>query len=151
MCHVHVRDRRLRHGWTVTVVVLFCGAMIVAEREGSAAGKTVKDGVYTTAQATRGQALYDRQCAECHGGNLRGFEYGPALAGSEFVRVWEKKPLAELMEKIQPTMPANAPGSLSRSQVADVIAYMLQVGKFPAGAAELPEDATSLEGVVIAK
>ena len=34
-------------------------------------------------------------------------------------------------------MPADAPGTLSRPQVADLVAYMLQANQFPAGSAEL--------------
>jgi mono/diheme cytochrome c family protein len=143
--------RRPGQHWAVVSTVLVGLALMVAPQPGAAAEKTVKDGVYTDAQAKRGRDLYDKHCAECHGGNLRGFEYGPALAGSDFMRVWEKKSLAELMEKIQPTMPANAPGSLTRSQSADIMAYMLQAGKFPGGAAELPEDATTLQSIVIAR
>ena len=36
-------------------------------------------------------------------------------------------------------MPFEKPGSLSRQQSADLLAYMLQAGKFPAGAVELGE------------
>src|SRR5687768_15554011 len=93
------RSRRHRVGqhWVVLSALLVCLTVVIVPR-GSAAEKTVKDGVYTDAQAKRGRDLYDKHCAECHGGNLRGFEYGPALAGSDFMRVWEKKSLAELME-----------------------------------------------------
>ena len=142
-----VRDRYTYAG----VMLLFCGASLELPSRGLAQGKSARDGVYTPAQATRGQTIYDRSCAECHGGNLRGFEYGPPLAGSEFVRVWGQKSLADLMDKIQPTMPANTPGSFTRAQVADVIAYMLQVGKFPPGSNELPDSEPVLQGIVIAK
>jgi S-disulfanyl-L-cysteine oxidoreductase SoxD len=145
------RSRRPGWYWSVVSTALVGLAVMIAPDVGAAAEKTVKDGVYTDAQAKRGRELYDKHCAECHGGNLRGFEYGPALAGSDFLRVWEKKSLADLMDKIQPTMPANAPGSLTRSQAADIMAYMLQAGKFPGGAAELTEDATTLQSIVIAK
>ena len=46
---------------------------------------------------------------------------------------------ANLIDKIQKTMPFNMPGSLSKTQSTDLAAYILQAGKFPAGPAELNE------------
>jgi hypothetical protein len=43
--------------------------------------------------------------------------------------------MADLADKIQMTMPQNAPGTLSRPQTLDIVSHILQVGKFPAGAA----------------
>jgi mono/diheme cytochrome c family protein len=34
--------------------------------------RTVRDGVFTDAQATRGQAIYLKQCVSCHGDKLQG-------------------------------------------------------------------------------
>ena len=129
----------------------FAGILALGSLPVVAEEQPAKDGVYSAEQATRGESLYDQQCKECHGGDLRGFEYGPALAGSEFLRVWGKKSLADLMEKIQTEMPGNAPGSLDRSQVADVMAYMLRVGKFPAGSGALGTDAAALKAITIGK
>jgi mono/diheme cytochrome c family protein len=95
-------------------------------------------GVYSAAQAARGQALYKEQCAACHGGAMEG-TIGPPMAGGDFLASWSEKPVLELVEKIHKTMPFNLPGSLSRQQSIDLAAYVLQVDKFPAGAAELTE------------
>jgi mono/diheme cytochrome c family protein len=100
--------------------------------------RSVGDGVYSTAQAARGQEIYKTQCAECHGNALEG-TVGSPLAGEGFLSNWSARPLSALVDKIQKTMPFSAPGSLSRQQSADVTAYMLQVGKFQAGGAELSE------------
>jgi hypothetical protein len=64
---------------------------------------------------------------------------GPPLAGEGFLSNWSGQPLANLVGKIQKTMPFNLPGSLSRSQSTDLAAYVLQAGKFPAGQIELSE------------
>ena len=32
----------------------------------------VQDGLYTSAQAERGRALYEKKCASCHGAQLEG-------------------------------------------------------------------------------
>jgi mono/diheme cytochrome c family protein len=46
-------------------------------------------------------------------------------------------------------MPANNPGYLSDSEVADIVAYMLATSGLPAGDAPLPPDVTALAGFVI--
>jgi mono/diheme cytochrome c family protein len=105
------------------------------------------DGVYTQEQATRGQAVYKDRCAPCHGPTLGGGQ-APPLVGDEFGGVWGG-PLSDLVNKIQNTMPANDPGKLTRQQSADIVAYMLQVGKFPAGRAELGADETVLKQIAL--
>ena len=64
-----------------------------------------------------------------------------ATAGESFLSNWSAHPLANLVDKIQKTMPFNLPGSLSRSQSTDLAAYVLQAVKFPAGSAGLNETA----------
>jgi len=100
--------------------------------------QSVGDGVYSAAQATRGQVIYKAQCAECHGNALEG-TVGSPLAGDAFLSEWSARPLSALVDKIQKTMPFSAPGSLSRQQSTDLTAYMLQAGKFRAGEAELTD------------
>lgn len=101
--------------------------------------RTVTEGVYTDAQASRGQAVFKDKCLSCHGETLGGAA-GPPLAGDQFLGDFDKQPVSELASKIQNTMPGDKPGQLTRPQVADVVAYILQVGKFPAGRTELGAD-----------
>jgi len=98
--------------------------------------RTVTDGVYSGQQAQRGQQIYQAQCETCHGQTLEG-AIGPSLAGDGFLSIWSGRPLVELVVKIEKTMPLQQPGSLSREQATDLAARILQVGKFPAGQAEL--------------
>jgi mono/diheme cytochrome c family protein len=100
--------------------------------------RSVTEGVYSGGQAARGQQIYQVQCAECHGKAMEG-TIGPPLVGESFLSNWSARPLANLVDKIQKTMPFNLPGSLSRQQSADLAAYMLQAGKFPAGQVELSD------------
>jgi mono/diheme cytochrome c family protein len=100
--------------------------------------RSISDGVYSAAQATRGQALYKAQCAECHGNALEG-TIGSPLAGDGFLSAWSSRSLATLVDKIQKTMPFSTPGSLSRQQSTDLAGYILQFGKFPAGQRDLTD------------
>ncbi len=101
--------------------------------------RSITEGVYSAGQAARGQQIYQTQCEECHGKAMEG-AIGPPLAGDSFLSNWSARSLADLVDKTQKTMPFSLPGSLSRQQSTDLAAYILQVGKFPAGQAE-PGDA----------
>jgi mono/diheme cytochrome c family protein len=106
------------------------------------ATRSANEGIYTEEQATRGKAMYAEQCASCHGDNLEGSGPMPALAGPDFQTNWSAKTVGELFEKTHTTMPATAPGTLTAEQAADVVAYLLSVGKYPAGTTPL---ATTME------
>jgi mono/diheme cytochrome c family protein len=104
--------------------------------------RSIADSVYSNAQAARGQQTYQTQCTGCHGDALEGTS-GPPLVGDSFLSNWSAQPIANLVDKIQKTMPFNLPGSLSRPQAIDLAAYLLRSGKLPAGQAELNEGALS--------
>jgi mono/diheme cytochrome c family protein len=101
------------------------------------APQTVWDGVYTLEQAKKGEALYSSNCASCHGLGLTGGESAPPLTGGEFLSNWNGLTLGDLFDRIRTTMPADRPGTLTRGQIANILAHMLNVGDFPAGTAEL--------------
>jgi S-disulfanyl-L-cysteine oxidoreductase SoxD len=107
---------------------------------------TVNQGVYTQAQASRGQALYKEQCASCHGDALQG-RNGPPLAGEDFAADWSGQPLSELFGKIKNTMPQDAPGKLTAQQTADSLAFILETAKLPAGRAELSAEEAALKQI----
>jgi mono/diheme cytochrome c family protein len=109
--------------------------------------RTVRDGVYTDAQATRGSATYKEKCASCHGPALGG-SLAPPLAGDAFAANWGG-PLSAIVDKIQATMPANAMGTLTRAQATEVLALMLQTSKFPAGRAELSSEDAALKTITL--
>jgi mono/diheme cytochrome c family protein len=111
--------------------------------------RSAREGVYTAAQAARGQALYTNQCALCHGEALEG-AMGPPLAGPLFLDIWSAMAASELFDKIHNTMPADAAGTLSRPQVADLVAYVLQANQFPAGSVELGSEDAGLERISLA-
>ena len=47
-------------------------------------------------------------------------------------------------------MPADKPGSLTPAQTADVIAFLLSKGDYPAGQTELPADGAPLKALKFA-
>jgi len=129
----------------MAAVAVLLVAQFQAEGQGRA---STRDGVYSEAQATRGQAAYKTACASCHGATLQGS--GPAtppLAGSDFTGNWTGQTLADLLDRMQTTMPADHPGSLSRAQNTDILAYMLKANQFPAGKTDLPSDAAALKQI----
>lgn len=138
------------------VSLVFCVACgVLAAQTGASEPRTVRDGVFTTEQARRGQATYTGPCDRCHGYKLDGAADdpdmlpAPPVAGAKFLRKWNGRSLAVLFEYLRVTMPANNPGYLSDAEVADIVAYMLATSGLPAGAAPLPPDLAALAGVVI--
>ena len=142
MMRPNVRRRSAIRGAAAAAscIVALVGALSFTGRAGQL--RSVTDGVYSTAQAARGQQVYQTQCTECHGPAMEGGS-GPPLSGENFLSNWSAQPLANLVEKIQKTMPFTLPGTLSREQSIDLTAYILQVGKFPAGQNELGAAALS--------
>jgi mono/diheme cytochrome c family protein len=108
--------------------------------------QTVRQGVYTENQAKRGEAVYKDRCTSCHGEMLEG-RLGPPLTGTDFINDWAKQPLSELYGKIRNTMPQDNPGKLTAQETADILAYILQTGKFPAGRGELNADEAVLKQI----
>ena len=111
------------------------------------AQSSVWDGVYTADQSKRGQALYTKECAACHGTELSGGEEAPPLSGGAFLSNWNGLTLGELFERIRVSMPEGRPGSLSRQQNADILAYVLNFNQFPEGKAELQKDTELLKQI----
>ena len=103
----------------------------------AAAPRSVWEGVYTAEQAKRGEARYNELCASCHGDTLGGGESAPPLAGGEFLANWNGLSAGELFERTRKTMPQSKPGSLTRDQTADILAYIFSANRFPAGKSEL--------------
>jgi len=113
----------------------------------SAQGKTTLDGIYSDAQAARGEKVYGTSCMTCHGDDLSGGGQTPPLAGKEFNSDWNDLSMGDLYDRTHLSMPADKPGSLTPEQTVDVIAYLLKKGSFPAGQADLPTDTAALKAI----
>ena len=112
--------------------------------------RSVRDGVYTEAQAARGKTVYLEQCVECHKEDLRGDQQmTPSLVGIAFTFRWKDKKLYDYFVGMRNTMPQGAPGSLSEETYAELVAYLLSEIGYPAGDEELPTDADALREIAI--
>ena len=114
-----------------------------------AQSRSVKDGVYSKAQAGRGGATYKESCFVCHGETAKGGDSGPALSGEYFMDNWNGRTLGDLFEKISSTMPASDPGTLKPEQYGDIVAFLLAENGFPAGQKDLERDAKALQQIRI--
>ena len=109
----------------IALVMLAAGVALAQE----ATGRTLRDGVYSEARAAAGKRVYDAQCAGCHeGGSM-----GPGLKGDDFLGTWENKTLRLLYNRVQETMPSDAPGTLQEQELLDVMAYLVRANGFAPG------------------
>ena len=110
-------------------------------------GRTTLDGVFTEEQAEGARSLFARECAVCHGNNLGGTASAPALRGFAFEFFWNGKTLAELVTYTQSTMPLNSPGTLTESNVVNLVALILLENGFTAGEVALPVEMEVLQSI----
>lgn len=141
----------VRHVLLPALGAVTIAALIVATNAiGAQTPPTVQDGVFSDAQATRGQALYAQRCAGCHGPKLEGAQ-APALTGEAFTAKFRMEPLSALFIQIRYAMPPRTPPrtppqtpsatpqgteartELTNEQGADLVAHILKSNGFPAG------------------
>lgn len=152
---------------TIGVVVFGLSGGRVRASQTSPSARSVRDGVYTGDQARRGREHYRKRCVLCHLDNgqgqaavpvipgesleREGDAEAPPVAGNAFLKKWNGRPVRELFERLASTMPVGAAGSLSPQEYADVLSYLFELNKFPAGTQELTPARDQLEHIVIGK
>jgi hypothetical protein len=99
----------------------------------------VIDGVYSSAQARRGQEQFEQHCASCHRRDLEGFS-GPPLKGDRFLDQWREFPFKVLFDVMQSQMPRDNPNGLASGTYLDLAAYILEANGLPSGGGELTSD-----------
>lgn len=127
------------------VIALASGWSVTAQQEkpgqqgkpAAAAVRSQWSGIYSDAQAKRGEVLYTAECGFCHGAELQGTFVAPPLTAIALSGRWGNKTLADLFEYQRAFMPWTSPGGFSREKNVDILAYVLKKGGFPAGA-DLP-------------
>ena len=141
----------MRNACLASAAAMFCAAAVVlpAAQEDVKSRKTVRDPVYTAAQAARGKQVYLANCVTCHLPELDGSANptegarGAPLAGTRFVQDFGESKVSALFNKMKRDMPSGRPGTLTDQQYLDAATYVLQRNNFPAGSTELTVDAAS--------
>ena len=108
-------------------------------------GSNVTDGL--TGDPVEGANVFAANCASCHGADLAGGEMAPSLTGGEFTANWNDLSLGDLYERLRISMPQSAPGSLSRQQNSDILAYVLRKMNAPVGTTEVSTVTEELKGI----
>lgn len=149
-------------------VIVAAAAIGGSARAAQTPGKrSVMDGVYTTDQAARGRAQYKKRCVLCHLDNGQGHAAvpvipgesleregdaeAPAVAGEPFQKKWNGRTAWELYGTMASTMPVGSPKTLSPQEYADLLAFLFELNKFPAGQSELTPAREQLESITIGR
>jgi alcohol dehydrogenase (cytochrome c) len=116
---------------------------VAAASPGSATAdaRSALNGVFTSAQASRGAQRFKQACATCHAIE----EQASSLRAK-----WGKGTLRDLFNVISTTMPQNNAGSLSPDEYASILAFYLQESGYTPGSSELPADPAALERMRVA-
>jgi mono/diheme cytochrome c family protein len=98
-------------------------------------------GVYTDAQAKKGEAIYAGGCSDCHGDQLDGDpgDGFPALASPGFMVEWDGQTMADLVRHIHAGL-GNNPGDMDPDTAVTLAAFILSRNGVPPGQAELSTD-----------
>jgi mono/diheme cytochrome c family protein len=117
-------------------VLLLLGTLMADAQDASS--PSIWSGVFTAAQAKRGDDAYQASCSGCHGSNLRATDAEAVdLTGPAFRAKWNGRTLEERFETIRDTMPMANANSLGDKTYLDILAFILQFNDFPPGDQEL--------------
>ena len=97
---------------------------------------TTERGVYTAAQALKGEEVYMTFCVSCHPVGT--------YAAQAFKDKWNGAQLSRLFDLVTETMPKNEPGSLDNREYVLAISYILKINGAPPGKTPLPVDRAAL-------
>jgi quinoprotein glucose dehydrogenase len=129
----------------VTRVVLGAAALGLAlTLVAQTSPRSVRDGVFSAAQAERGARVFGSVCANCH-------EIAEFIGAGAYLDGVEGQPLWQTFDYISTEMPEDDPASLRPEEYAAVLAYIFSVYGLPSGAAELAVEQESLETITIVR
>ena len=106
--------------------------------------RTVRDGVFSSAQAERGARVFESICTSCH-------EIAEFTGPGAYLEEVEGESLWQTFDFVSSEMPEDDPGSLLPTEYAAVLAYIFSVYGLPSGETDLPVDRASLETITIVR
>ena len=133
----------------VIALGVVCLAAAVVGQAAQETRRTIWDGVYSEAQAVRGERGYAQACATCHADDLLGTTNAPPLVGEPFLGRFDRQTADDVVLTVRQTMPQEAPNSLGLDVYVDIVAYLFKVNGSPAGANDLPADRAMLKQVLV--
>ena len=126
---------------TFVILVVMLSASVALRMEAQTPANTTMAGIYTTAQADRGEETYMGICVACHPAGT--------YSTDAFKATWQGRALADLFNLISTTMPKSDPASLTPQEYSQVVAYILKVNNVPPGKTDLPADSGKLKAIKI--
>jgi hypothetical protein len=121
-------------------VTIRAGLAQEAGKDGPTVSTTT--GVYLETQAKAGQEIFEATC-------LGGCHNMASHRGAAFKNHWDGRPLWDIFKLINEEMPKDDPGSLSVTDTANLVAYILKLNGQPAGKEELSTDPAALKKIKI--
>lgn len=125
----------------LTFVAGLASAAVQAPKNGQPPSRpaTTASGVYTAAQAAKGEQVYMTFCVSCHPPGT--------YALPAFRDKWNGAPVSKLFDLVIDTMPKSEPGSLEPQDYIAAIAYILKINGAPPGRTPLRADSDDLKKI----
>ena len=123
----------------ITAAALLAAMPVSAQDNGAL--KPASAGVYKEDQAARGDTVFQRTCLSCHTPTFH--------ADEQFRMNWIGRTVYDLFKLLKTTMPEDNIGGLSDDDYTRVIAYVLKLNGFPAGADSLSSDSLAQKRIKI--
>jgi mono/diheme cytochrome c family protein len=121
------------------ILLLLFGLPLAAQSNGDST--RLAAGVYTEAQAARGDTVYKSYCSSCHETSFH--------TDAQFRFNWFGRTVYDLFKILKTTMPEDNVGGLSDDQYTNVIAYILKLNGFAAGTDSLRADSLEMKRIRI--
>jgi mono/diheme cytochrome c family protein len=121
------------------ILLLLLASPLAAQANGDST--RLAAGAYTEDQATSGETVYKSYCAACHETSFH--------TDAQFRFNWFGRSVYDLFKILKTTMPEDNVGGLSDDQYTHVIAYILKLNGFAAGADSLRADSVAMKRIRI--
>ena len=113
----------------------------VARQSAAQTLKPASAGVYKEEQAVLGDTVFQKNCLSCHTPSFH--------SDDQFKMNWLGRTVFDLFKLLKTTMPEDNIGGLTDDEYTRVIAYILKLNGFPAGADSLSSDSLALKAIRI--